>query len=786
MQKPNPLSLETFLEDRDIQSLLVNLSDFGQVTKSLGQERAEQALEMGMEMQAHGYNILAIGPQGSGRRRTVCRVVESHRQVKTPLQDVVLVNNYEQPERPHVLLLPAGQAVQLRESLKCFIADVQKIVSKQIQSEQFRKERDSLFQQLEGHERQALNNFEKKLQASGFQIVHVDGEENTEAPDLIPIYNGEATTFEALELALQKGEITEEKWQELRGSYYGHMDEMKQIFTSLRVESREMEEKITQLSCRLIEPELQNLIRPLKQKFDQKESVNHFDRTCVDILLNLGEFIRDEENPTEEDSFDPEDQYGINILVNNQGLTQRPFVFEKNPTWNNLLGVIEGKPEEADFMSIKAGSLLQASGGFLVMRLEDLLQEDELWTQFKRVMDSSEVVVQSAPSPLMQSISLKPAPVKIDVKIILTSSEALYEHLYLQDPEFQKLFKVLAEFDASMPLSDENMRAYLAFVQQAIKEDHLLPIIEDGMLEILEYGIRLTKRRDRLTCRLALVRDLLREADYWAAKMQKLHIDAQVIKRAQQMRHYFHNLPQELIWREMKNQQLFIDLQGEAVGKINALVVVDRGFNTFGCPALITAQVFSGKDNIINIEREVGLSGEIHDKGVFILEGFLRGRFARQTPLGIAASLCFEQTYDGVEGDSATLAEVCVLLSALAKFPIKQSIGITGSMNQMGFVQPVGGVAEKIEGFFQICLQQGLTGNQGVIFPSSNLDNIFLSEELKKALLEKQFFLWPIRRVEEALMILSDLEIGIPGKRGKYPNHTLFGRIETELKLLNS
>ena len=785
MLKPEPLSASQISYQIDIDTLLGKLEHTSYINATLGQVRAEQAMEMGVEIDSVGYNILVIGPQGSGRRQAVHRVLEKHREIKQPLDDIVLVNNYQQPERPHVLTLPAGRAVQLRERLKLFIEDVQKMVSRQTQSESYKKQRDSMFQNLEDKERQRLNAFEASLAKDGFQVVHLDGEEKSEIPDLIPIYHEQITTFEELEEKLRNGEITEDTWQKMRGQYYHYMDEMKQIFSNLRAESREMERKIAQLSRSTVEPELEKLSLQMRSEFPYKKVEQYIQNTCLDILENLGEFIREEETLSE-DALDMEERYGINILVNNQECEKRPIIFENNPTWANLFGVIEGKPEEANFMSIKAGSLLQASGGFLVMRLEDLLQEEDVWFHFKRVMMGSEVVVQSPPSPLMQTISLKPDPIKIRVKVLLTSSVTLYEHLYLQDQEFQKLFKILGEFEENMPRTDENCCRFLAFAQRVISEEKLQPLTKEGMVELLGYGIRMSRRRDRISCRLSYVADLLREANYWAMQMNLDKIDDVAVKKAENMRTYFHNLPQELIWREMKNQQLLIDVKGEAIGKVNALVVIERGFNTFGCPTLITAQVYAGKDSVINIEREVGLSGEIHDKGVFILEGFLHGRFARRTPLGISASLCFEQTYDGVEGDSATLAEICVLLSALGKIPLKQGIGITGSMNQMGIIQPVGGVNEKINGFFQVCQQNGLTGNQGVIFPESNLENIFPSEALKTAIEQKQFFLWPVRTVEEALMLLSDMEVGVPNKKGKYPSSSLFGRIEQELRILNS
>jgi predicted ATP-dependent protease len=754
----------------------------------VGQERARKALEMGMGIAAKGYHILVIGSAGSGRRHAIAHVAQQYRSLEHHhLQDIVFANHYAQPENPLVLYFPLGRARLFKVAMADMLGEVRAVIRQQFVSERFKQKRDGLLQALEERERIALSDFEKRLEHDGFKVMQSENSEKGDGPDLLPVYQGKAVSFEELEHALNQGDLSEAEWQGWRERYYRYMDELRQIFSSMRQQSRELEQDLVKLGKTFVQPELEKIFQRLKTDFAYPEVMAYLDATMQHMLDHLPELNSDvdEENDDDNDKVDFEHCYNINILVDRHQMSERPLIFENNPSWVNLFGLIDGKPDEADFMSIKAGSLLQAHGGFLIMRLEDLLQEEELWHHFKRAMLINEVVVQSPPSPLAAPATLKPQPIKIDVKIILTSSELLYEHMYMQDRGFQKLFKVLAEFDDSMPLNDQTSYDFLAYAQHVIKTEQLYTLTEDGMQALLLYGVRLAQHRKRLTCRLAFVADLLREAHYWTKQHGNQSIDATAINQTQAMRSYFHNLPQEVIWREFADKQIFLETKGQSIGKINALVVVDRGFYSFGCPSLITSQVASGKDGVVNIEREAGLSGEIHDKGVLILEGFLRGCFGRETPLAMSASLCFEQSYDGVEGDSATLAETCVLLSALGQFGLRQDIAVTGSMNQLGMVQPVGGVNEKIEGFFQLCLQNGLTGSQGVIFPASNIDNLFLSKEVQQAVADGTFSLWPVQELGQALSLLAGEEVGVKNKKGKYPKHSLFGRVEAQLKSMN-
>lgn len=755
----------------------------------VGQRRAERALEMGFEMEAKGYNIFVSGPSGTGKRTAVKRIAEQYKQKKEPLKDVAFVCNYKRQERPKALLFNEGGAVKFKERMKALVEELKAVVKRQMQSDAYKRERDKLLQSMEELERQKLNDFEKRAEAASFTVVHNKaGSEGDEATDLAPLYQGKQTDFDQLQALLDKGQLSEEEWKNWRERYYSCMDDMKQVFSRLRAEARKLDEALLELGRKSVEPDLALLIETMIHDFPEDGIAAYLQETKADMLALLPLFEESDEEDEEEES-DAQaylSRYNVNVILDNSDAAERPIVFENNPSWTNLFGVIDGKAEEADFMSIKAGSLIQASGGFLIMRLEDLLQEEDVWLHLKRALQTEEAVIQPPPSPLALPVALKPDAVKINAKVILVGGESLYDLLYLQDKDFQKLFKVVAEFDDSVEKNAQTALEYAGFTRNIVQSEKLLPIDQSGIEAVLRYSVRLSEDKKRFSARLSMIADTVRESGYWAAKMGNEIICKAAVARALEMRAYFSNLPQEQILREIKEQTLILSVQGWAIGKINALVVIDRGFYSFGCPTLITAQASSGKDGLINIEREAGLSGEIHDKGAFILEAFLRSRFSRETPLSLTMSLSFEQSYDGVEGDSAALAETAALISAIAQAPINQEIAVTGSINQFGEVQPVGGVSDKVEGFFNVCKMLGLTGAQGVIIPQRNIDNLFINEEISLAIENGKFHIWPVSIIEEALEVLTGQELGLPDKRGAYPKKSLFGQLEEQLKIMSS
>jgi predicted ATP-dependent protease len=479
-----------------------------------------------------------------------------------------------------------------------------------------------------------------------------------------------------------------------------------------------------------------------------------------------------------------EERYKAAVLVARNGGTVRPVVFERHPSYENLFGFI-GR-QAGGFADIKVGSLLKADGGCLIVRMDDLLKEKQGYIRLKQALLDGFMEISGAAGCLASPSALQTAPIKITAKLIVIGSETLYETLAARDSDFTGLFKVLAEFTDMIPQSAETTAAIAAFMASVSREEKLLPVTEAGAAEVLKYAAEISGSRDYFTARLAALRSLLIEAGYWAEEAGASGINAEAVKKARAMTRFFNNLGEEFMLQEISKEILMIRVNGCAVGKINALVVIERGNYCFGCPALISAQTAAGKEGIINIEREAGLSGEIHDKGVFILDGFLRGFFGRTVPLSITMSLGFEQSYDNVEGDSATLAETCVLLSSIAQAAIKQEIGVTGSMNQFGEVQAVGGISEKVNGFFSVCKMQGLTGGQGVIIPARNISHLFLDDEVAAAVEKGVFHIWPVDTLQQALYLLTGCNIDERDKKGRYLKESLFGRVEENLKTMNA
>jgi predicted ATP-dependent protease len=504
------------------------------------------------------------------------------------------------------------------------------------------------------------------------------------------------------------------------------------------------------------------------------------------VLRHLDWFAGD----GEEDQGDPSDfeRYQINVVVDHGETKRAPVVYETNPDYQRLFGTQEYAQEsggeiKSGFMYLRAGAMLQASGGFLILRGDDLLTQEDLWNTLKRALDTETTEVRSAAgSTPVPSGFLKPEPVRISVKVVILGSEHLYDVLFNHDEEFGKLFKVPAEFDASMPRNAESTREYISFIKMIVGEEGLLPTNPDAVAAVVEYGVRLSEFRDRLSTRFSLVADLLREADYWARKADRRAIDREAVERAMAKRMYFSNLPEEKIDDQILSGELLISVTDRAVGRINGLAIVDRGYYSFARPILITARTAPGDAGIVNIERESGLSGEIHDKGVYILEGFLHSKYARTFPLSIHASVAFEQSYVEVDGDSASSPEVYVLLSAIAEIPLRQDIAVTGSVNQMGEIQPVGGISEKVEGFFAVCKKVGLTGRQGIVIPRQNLPNLILNREVQRAVEAGDFHIYSVETIDEGLEILSGIPAGAPTEDGGFEAGSINARVAHRLQ----
>jgi predicted ATP-dependent protease len=751
----------------------------------IGQPRALRALRLAIDIEGKGYNIFATGLAGTGKRTAIKKVLKDFRPRKPRLQDVVYVHNFKTPDRPRVLYFTPGEAREFRKAIVDLIDRFRQIINALFVDQEYKQQRDQLVMRAEGRETQAVTAFEERLKQEGFEIVQVE-EENDQRTDIAPIYQGESATFDELQRLVTKGEIEEEAWNRIREKYYSFMDEMKEIFQDLRSERLNVEESLRALQIDLVKPELEAEVARVRLDYPDARVHHYLDDLLEDALQNLQWFKSPDENAEEVEPA-PLWRYGVNIVVDNADTKGVPVVFESHPDYQKLFGTQEtiGDPSgerTSTFMQLRAGSLLQASGGFLVLRAEDILAEEEAWNSLKRALQDGKTEIRPLPNPMNPGPSLKPEPVEVPVKVIIMGSEHIYDYLYNLDEEFQKLFKVPAEFDSVMIRTDQNMREYIGFMRMICRDEVLRPIDQSGIGAVAEYGVRLSEFRDRLSTQFSKIADLIREADYWAAREHHKTIGRSDVERALSERKYLYDLPEEKIDEQIVSGELLISVNDRSIGRINGLAVLDRGYYSFARPMLITARVAPGDDGIINIERESGLSGEIHDKGVYILQGFLESTYATDFPLNVNASVAFEQSYVEVDGDSASSTEIYVILSAIANVPLRQDIAVTGSVNQMGQIQPVGGISEKVEGFYEICKKMGLSGTQGVIIPRQNIPNLILAPYLQRAIEAGKFHIFAIETIDEGLEILTGMEAGIRGSDGHYPAGTANALVEERLR----
>lgn len=555
----------------------------------------------------------------------------------------------------------------------------------------------------------------------------------------------------------------------------------------------ETEESSGKTSKINIEPDL--LIQNLKEDFQEIRD-NYSDQVITEYIHGIEKDLKEFSyifSGADADSIRSAQfflRYSVNLLVDNSSTTTAPMIYENHPTFSTLFGSIDDKADSRDdnyppFLSIHGGSFLEASGGYLILNMVDVLKEEGLWDHIKRSIKTEMVIMQNSSGSNQRSPGgIRPEPIPFDLKIIALGNEELYDFLFVEDEDFYKLFKVNAEFDFSMPATDENIGNYVGFIKMIIDDEQLSPIETSGIAELLRYGSFMVEQRDELSTQFSLIADILRESHYWAKTLKSKTLTGEIIKHTLKERDYLANLPESKIIDQILSGEMLLHLKGSRLGNVNALAVLDRGTYSFGIPAVISATVAPGTEGIVNIEHEAGLSGEIHDKGLLILEGYLRKMYARKFPLSIYSGICFEQSYAEVDGDSASSSELYALLSSIGNIPIRQDIAVTGSVNQMGEIQPVGGINEKITGFFSICSRSGLTGKQGVIIPKLNIRNLLLPDYIIDAIKERKFSIYPVENIDEGMQVLASRPAGIRNLKGSFPPNTMNRIIEDKLKKL--
>lgn len=732
------------------------------VNEIIGQPRAVRALRMGAEIRGSGFNVFVTGGSGTGRRTAIKMTLDGLERERSDLRDICYVYNFKQPNRPRVLYFNAGRGSEFKKELHHLVENLKSEVKNLLDNSTFKNRRDEIVSIVEREESRRLQAFESVLAKDGLQIIQVQ-EGESQAADIAPVIEGSPVPFAEFQHMVAAGQVEEQAADELREKYYRYMDELKAVFSELQDSRAMLEEELQSLQLETVRPSIIEAVAALRKSFAGEGVDEYLESLEADLIENLYLFVFDTQFSDE--AGNPRlVRYGVNVLEDRSGSAVFPRIYENHPSYVNLFGNIDivtqsNGERRTNFMMIRSGSLVHASGGFLIVNAEDLLQEEASWYHLKRTLQSGvvELQQQQVNGPWAGPL-LKPEPIEIDVKVIIVGSEGMYDALYRQDPDFKKYFKLHAEFTGRMERTVEGMTQYVAFIKKLIADEGLHDADVSGICAVIEAGVRLAEDKTKLSTRFSKITDLVREADYWASQLDKECIDRESVVRALHEADYIAGSVEDEMDELIVNGDVLLSVDGEAVGRVNGLAVFDRGYHRFGKPSVISVRVSPGRQGLVNIEREAGLSGEIHNKGILILEGYLRGAYAGSFPLSVHASICFEQSYHPVDGDSASSTEIYALLSAVGNIPLRQDIAVTGSINQTGQIQPVGGITEKVEGFFRVCKKVGLTGTQGVIIPRQNVRNLMLCDEVLAAIEDGSFSVYPVSHVEAGMDILTGMD----------------------------
>jgi ATP-dependent Lon protease len=754
----------------------------------IGQDRALEAMDLGLQIEAKGYNIFVTGQPGSGRLTAVKTLLESvTAETKRPLTDICFVNNFKMAENPTVLYFPAGQGRMFKKAVAYLIDSLVTVIPKIFSGETYREARGRVIKEFENRQRDLFKDFEKKIKEKGFVLVQVQIGPALR-PDLQPVVNGEPHSLAELEKTVEEGQFSAAELERLRGEYEILFKDLQQTSEQSHRIAKDLEDELNRLDTSNVLPLVNDKIETLKRKYPDPK-VQQYLTDLNEVLIDLLDFFRGGEQGHPADPSRLRDMFSlftVNLLVDNDGRTKPPIVIEDFPSYKNLFGSIEKVHDPAtgwqsDFTRIRGGSFLRANGGYLVVQAADIFQEPYVWPTLKRALRTGRLTITNVDVMTMPGGGLKPETLDLKVKVVLIGESRIYDILYHLDEEFKKVFKVKAEFDSVMHNDRQAASHYSRFVKKVVDDDKLLPFDHSGLSAVTEQGVKLSGRRDRLSTRFGYIADLVTESAWLARKNGKSVVDRNTVKQAIQMQRKRVDLVETKI-QEMYERDLYlIDVAGWKVGQINGLSVYDLGELAFGRPSRITASVSPGADGVINIEREASLSGRTFDKGVLILTGFMRHRFGARRPLVFSASLCFEQSYGGIDGDSASSTEIYALLSALSDQPINQALAVTGSVNQKGEIQPIGGVNEKIEGYFDVCLIHGLTGEQGVLIPVQNQSDLMLKDEVVAAAAAGTFHIYAVSTIDEGIEILTGKPAGTRGNDGSYPEGSINRLVEDRL-----
>lgn len=750
----------------------------------IGQDRAVRSMQFGLSMDAPGYNIFVSGQPGTGKTTYVQTVVSETAAGLPKPEDWCYVYNFSDKDNPSAISLPAGQGRVFQKDMDALIAELRASIPKVFESRDYEKQKAALISSYEEHMQKRFEILEQEAEKINFSVEQTPGK-----VVLAPVKDGKPLSDEEF------GKLPPEERKQIEEKSHSFEMKLDEALHESKMLERQAKEKIIELEKKITLAAVDPALSRLKEKYGKfPKVIRYFDDVLKDMEENhvLFQEAAGSAQPKlllrlQSDETSRFTRYSVNLFVNNEKAEGAPVVIEPFPNFYNLFGKIEYKnylmSASTDFTMVKSGAVHRANGGYLILQAKDILTEPLVWEPLKRILKYQQAIVENIGEQyrLVPTGSMRVEPIPLKFKVILIGSPLYY--LYLtQDEDFTKLFKVKVDFDAEMPRNPENLRKYASFVSSLCRKEDRKHFDRSGIARIIEYGSRLAGRQDKLSTRFNEVGEIVYEAIALAQAEGAGFVGASHVDKAIHERIYRFNRIEEKIQELILQDKILIDTAGSAIGQVNGLSVIELGGYAFGKPERITAVTYIGRGGVINIERETEMSGSIHSKGVLTLAGYIGEKFAQDKPLSLNAQITFEQNYEGVEGDSASSTELYAILSSLSGVPLNQSLAVTGSVNQHGRIQPIGGVTEKIEGFFDICSAKGLTGWQGVIIPASNVDNLMLKDEVIDAVRENRFHLYAVQSIEEGIELLSGIPAGIRDKQGNFPEGSVFFRADRKLK----
>ena len=787
MDHPNRLSPEQLYRVCDASQIgFDTTADFHETPGIVGQARAVEAIRFGVGIRHEGYNLYALGPSGTGKRSVTEDYIRRQAATEAVPSDWCYVNNFAMPHRPRALALPAGRGRVLQRDMAQLVEELGGVVPAVFESDEYHAREQEIEEAYKERQEKAFQELQKEAEAADVAMLRTPA-----GLAFAPLRKGEIIKPEAF------AKLSKKEQERIEQVIAALQERLEGIIQQIPRWRREMQQEIKKLNRDVVMSAVGQLISEIKKTYaDLPAVLEYLDMVQQDVIDHADQFrVQEEAVPAIPGMAGRElmqkastlQRYQVNVMVDHTRAEGAPVVYADHPTFTNLVGRIEHQAElgalVTNFTLIKPGALHRANGGYLILDAREMLMQPYAWEGIKRALKSKEIRMESLGQALslISTVSLEPDPIPLDVKVVMLGERFLYYLLCEYDPDFAELFKVAVDFDERMPRGGEHDRHYAELIALLARRESIRPLDRQAVARVIEHGARMIEDAERLSTRFGKVVDLLREADHWAGEAGRELIRAEDVERAIEARRYRHGRLAERYREEIERGILLIASEGARVGQVNGLSVIQLGEQAFGHPSRITARVRLGKGEVVDIEREVELGGPIHSKGVLILSGFLSGRYVPDRPLSLSASLVFEQTYGGVEGDSASSAELYALLSALAEAPLKQSLAVTGSVNQHGEVQAIGGVNEKIEGFFEVCQARGLNGEHGVIIPAVNARHLMLRKPVVEAVAAGRFHIYAVDTIDQGMELLTGLPAGERDEAGQYPEGSINQKVEARL-----